>query len=83
MIHISKTPQKISEDTYEVFSSKRKIKMDVPIQVGCAVYDLAKLRMLQFYYIVLINILTAQILFTVKWTRTVLILHSVVKFLKI
>ena len=24
--------------------------MDVPIQVGCAVYDLAKLRMLQFYY---------------------------------
>ena len=41
---------KISENTYEVFSSKRKIKMDVPIQVGCAVYDLAKLRMLQFYY---------------------------------
>ena len=37
---------KISDDTYEVFSSKRKIKMDVPIQVGCAVYDLAKLRML-------------------------------------
>ena len=36
---------KISEDTYEVFSSKIKIKMDVPIQVGCAVYDLAKLRM--------------------------------------
>ena len=24
--------------------------MDVPIQVGCAVYDLAKLRMLEFYY---------------------------------
>ena len=31
---------KISEDTYEVFSTKRKIKMDVPIQVGCAVYVL-------------------------------------------
>ncbi len=40
----------ISENTFEVFSSKRKIKMDVPIQVGCAVYDLAKLRMLEFYY---------------------------------
>ena len=24
--------------------------MDVPIQVGCAVYDLAKLLMLEFYY---------------------------------
>ena len=24
--------------------------MDVPIQVGCAVYDLAKLRLLEFYY---------------------------------
>ena len=41
---------KISDNTFEVFSSKRKIKMDVPIQVGCAVYDLAKLRMLEFYY---------------------------------
>ena len=41
---------KISDDTYEIFSSKRKIKMDVPIQVGCAVYDLAKLRMLEFYF---------------------------------
>ena len=37
---------KISENTYEIFSSKIKIKMDVPIQVGCSVYDLAKLRML-------------------------------------
>ena len=26
------------------------IKMDAPIQVGCAVCDLAKLRMLEFYY---------------------------------
>jgi hypothetical protein len=50
MTHILKTLIKISENTFEVFSSKRKIKMDVPIQVGCAVYDLAKLRMLEFYY---------------------------------
>ena len=24
--------------------------MDVPLQIGCAVYDYAKLRMLEFYY---------------------------------
>ena len=29
---------------------KHKIIMDTPIQIGCAVYQLAKLRMLQFYY---------------------------------
>ena len=29
----------ISQNSFEVFSSERKIKMDVPIQVGCAVYD--------------------------------------------
>jgi hypothetical protein len=40
----------ISENSFEVFSSKRKIKMDVSIQDGCAVYDLAKLRMLEFYF---------------------------------
>ena len=41
---------RISDDSCEVFSSKRKIKMNVPLQVGAAVYDLAKLRMLEFYY---------------------------------
>jgi hypothetical protein len=40
----------ISDESYEVFSSKRKIKMNVPLQVGAAVYDLAKLRMLEFYF---------------------------------
>ncbi len=33
-----------------MFSSKRKVKKDVPIRVGCAVYDQAKLRLLEFYY---------------------------------
>ena len=32
----------ISDEAFEVFSSKRKIKMNVPLQVGAAVYDLAK-----------------------------------------
>ncbi len=56
---------KIPENVFEVFSSKRKIKMDVPIQVNCAVYDLAKLRML--IMISWISILIALILFIAKW----------------
>jgi hypothetical protein len=35
---------------YEVISTKRTIAMDLPLQIGVAVYHLAKLRMLQFYY---------------------------------
>ena len=60
---------KISDNTFEVFSSKRKIKMDVPIQVGCAVYDLAKLRMLEFYFDFIDNMLIARTLFIVKWIQ--------------
>ena len=40
----------IDDDTHEVQSSKKKIKMDLPLQVGFFVYQYAKLRMLQFYY---------------------------------
>ena len=40
----------IDDDTYEVQSSKKKIKLDLPLQVGFFVYQYAKLRMLQFYY---------------------------------
>ena len=40
----------IDEDTYEVQSSKKNIKLDLPLQVGFFVYQYAKLRMLQFYY---------------------------------
>ena len=31
-------------------SSNKKIKLDLPLQVGFFVYQYAKLRMLQFYY---------------------------------
>jgi hypothetical protein len=31
-------------------AGKHKISIDTPIQIVCAVYQLAKLRMLQFYY---------------------------------
>ena len=40
----------IDDDTYEVQSSKKNIKLDLPSQVGFFVYQYAKLRMLQFYY---------------------------------
>ena len=39
----------IDDDTYEVQSSKKKIKLDLPLQVGFFVYQYAKLRMLQLY----------------------------------
>ena len=34
----------------EVIATKREIRMNLPLQIGVAVYHLAKLRMLQFYY---------------------------------
>ncbi|KXJ22829.1 Zinc finger and SCAN domain-containing protein 22 [Exaiptasia diaphana] len=40
----------IDENTYEVQSSKKKINLNLPIQIGFFVYQYAKLRMLQFYY---------------------------------
>ena len=42
--------QEISEGVYELKSSKKKLKMNLPIQIGFFVYQYAKLRMLQFYY---------------------------------
>ena len=35
---------------FQVTSKKRKIKYDLPLQIGFFVYQYAKLRMLQFYY---------------------------------
>jgi hypothetical protein len=35
---------------YEIVSTKREIRMDLPLQIGAAVYHLAKLKMLDFYY---------------------------------
>ena len=35
---------------FEIESSKKKIKMDVPLQIGYMILQYAKLRMLQFYY---------------------------------
>jgi hypothetical protein len=42
--------EELDDNRFEVMAGKHKIIMDTPIQIGCAVYQLAKLRMLQFYY---------------------------------
>ena len=40
----------ITEDTFEVESCKKTIKLNLTSQIGFFVYQYAKLRMLQFYY---------------------------------
>ena len=37
-------------DAYKIELRKKEVKIDRPFQVGIVVYQLAKLRMLQFYY---------------------------------
>ncbi|XP_078681482.1 uncharacterized protein LOC144916278 [Branchiostoma floridae x Branchiostoma belcheri] len=40
----------VTENFYEVQSSKSIIKLDLPLHIGFMVYQYAKLRMLQFYF---------------------------------
>lgn len=40
----------ITDETYEVDSCKKTIKINLPIQVSFFFYQYAKLRMLQFHY---------------------------------
>ena len=40
----------VTEDTYEVTSSKACLTYDLPLHIGFFVYQYAKLRMLEFYY---------------------------------
>lgn len=40
----------ITDDTYEVESFKKSIKLNLSIQVHFVVYQYVELRMLQFYY---------------------------------
>ena len=48
--HLFRKLENITEDTYEVLSCKKSIKINLPFQDGFFVYQYAKLRMLQFYY---------------------------------
>ena len=40
----------LNETTFEIEMSKKTISLDLPIHIGCFVYQYAKLRMLEFYY---------------------------------
>ena len=40
----------VSGDVYEIEMRKRQVVINRPFQVGIAVYQMAKLRILQFYY---------------------------------
>ena len=40
----------LNNDMYEVIKTKSKVTLNLPLQIGSAVYQLAKLRMLQFKY---------------------------------
>ena len=42
--------EELHKNNYEVTTSYKTITMDLPLQIGVAVYHLAKLRMLEFYY---------------------------------
>ena len=42
--------EELHGETYEVTSTIRNIAENLPLQIGVAVYHLAKLRMLQFYF---------------------------------
>jgi len=38
------------ENVYEIVLNKKSIKQNMPLQVGCSVFDDSKLKMYQFYY---------------------------------
>ena len=40
----------MTDDAYEVTSSKARVTYDLPHHIGFFVYQYAKLRMLEFYY---------------------------------
>lgn len=42
--------EELPEGVYEIKSAKKRVKLDLPIQIGFFVYQYAKLRMLEFYY---------------------------------
>ena len=65
-------------DAYEVQERKRKAEITRPYQCGIAVYQLAKLRMLEFYYDFWISTLIGETLSISTWIRILLILRYLV-----
>ena len=44
-----KTMQELNGDIYEIEKQKRKVLLDLPMQIGIAVYSYAKLRLIEFW----------------------------------
>jgi hypothetical protein len=42
--------EEISPDFYEIMNEKHHITLDIPVVLGFSILQLAKLRMLEFYY---------------------------------
>ena len=42
--------EELGDSLWEVVNHKRSLSMNVPVVVGISILQLAKLRMLQFYY---------------------------------
>jgi hypothetical protein len=42
--------EELSPDFYEIMNEKRHITLDIPVVLGFTILQLAKLRMLEFYY---------------------------------
>lgn len=42
--------EELSDGVFELKSAKKRVKMDLPIQIGFFVFQYAKLKMLEFYY---------------------------------
>jgi len=38
------------DDVYEIILTKKIITQNMPLQIGCSVFDDSKLRMYEFYY---------------------------------
>ena len=67
--------EEINEGVFEVRQRKKQVTITRPYQCGIAVYQLAKLRMLEFYYDFLESSATEEILNSFRWTPTVSTWH--------
>ena len=74
-------PEEINEGVFEVRQRKRQVTITRPYQCGIAVYQLAKLRMLEFTFS--ISSATEEISNSFRWTPTVFTWHFLQRILMI
>ena len=67
--------EEINEGVFEVRQRKKQVTITRPYQCGIAVYQLAKLRMLEFYYDFLDKFCDRRDLNSFRWTPTVSTWH--------